>query len=95
MSLTIRKTTGNDAGIVTEPANNNNDTISSEMNQTVDVTYTTVLQNVKPNKKQLNYAAPLRVEYQQVPVAKNALNSSVGRTSINKKLPSAVTNNNT
>ena len=93
MSLTIRKTTGNDAGIVTEPANNNNDTISSEMNQTVDVTYTTVLQNVKPNKKQLNYAAPLRVEYQQVPVAKNALNSSVGRTSINKKLPSLLSYN--
>lgn len=89
MSINIRKTTGNDGGIVTEPENNNVDTISSEVNQTVDVTYATVLQNVKSNKKYLNYAAPPKVSYQQVSVDKNVLYSTLGRTTAapTKKLP--------
>lgn len=95
MSLNIRKTTGNDAGLVTEPANNTSDTISSDVNQTIDVTYATIRQDVKPNKKHLNYAAPLRVQTQQVSVNKNEFYSSLGQNSkksatLNKKLPSLI-----
>ena len=63
MSLNIRKTTGNDAGIVTEPAGNEDNSIASGVNDVVEVTFATINPESKPNKKHINYAAPPNVTY--------------------------------
>lgn len=64
MSVNIRKTTGNDAGIVTQPAKETiGNSIASGVNETVDITFATVATNRIPNTKNFNYVAPPNVSY--------------------------------
>ena len=63
MSVNIRKTTGNDAGIVTQPAKETiGDSIASGVNGNVDITFANLVNRI-PNTKNFNYVAPPNVSY--------------------------------
>jgi len=63
MSINIRKTTGNDAGIVTEPAKETiGNSVASGVNETLDVTFASLVNRI-PNTKNFNYVAPPNVSY--------------------------------
>lgn len=63
MSVNIRKTTGNDAGIVTQPAKETiGDSIASGVNGNVDITFANLVNRI-PNTRNFNYVAPPNVSY--------------------------------
>ncbi len=93
MSLNIRNNTANDGGITTEPAQQNNgNSISSDMNETVPVTFAVVNPQQKPNNKNYTYVAPPNVQYVINQVNKKALLQLLNQKPFvsNRKLPSLI-----
>jgi hypothetical protein len=92
MSLNIRKNTGNDAGIVTEPTGNSSNSIASGVNDNVEITFALVNPETKPNKNLLNYAAPPNVTYTARTISKADVYSLLGQKPIvaGLKLPPLV-----
>lgn len=92
MSLNIRKNTGNDAGIVTEPTGNSSNSIASGVNDNVEITFASVNPETKPNKNLLNYAAPPNVTYTARTISKADVYSLLGQKPIvaGLKLPPLV-----
>jgi hypothetical protein len=73
MSVNIRKTTGNDAGIVTNPAKETlGDSIASGVNETVDITFANLINRI-PNTKNFNFVAPPNVSYNARKINTNTL----------------------
>lgn len=78
MALNIRNKQGNDAGITTQPANDSiDDSISSEINETTEVT-TATFNNVNKNVKNPYLATRPRVTYTVRTVNKAALMAQLG-----------------
>lgn len=92
MSLNIRKTTGNDAGITTEPISNSGNSIASDVNDNVEITFAAVLPETKPNTNKFNYVAPPNVVYAPRSISKAAVYSLLGQKPIvaSIKLPPLV-----
>lgn len=93
MSLNIRNNTANDGGITTEPAQQNNgNSISSDVNETVPVTFAVINPQQKPNNKNYAYVAPPNVQYVVNQVNKKQLYQLLNQKPFisNRKLPSLI-----
>jgi hypothetical protein len=93
MSLNIRNNTANDGGITTDPAQQNNgNSISSDVNETVPVTFAVVNPQQKPNNKNYAYVAPPNVQYVVSQVNKKLLYQLLNQKPFvsNRKLPSLI-----